>query len=61
VTGRRDVVRRAIAETKNFNGVNGTWSFDRNGDVDLNTTSGFRVVPAASPPGCQFQLETIPQ
>jgi len=59
VTGRRDAVRRAIAETRNFDGVNGTWSFDRNGDVDLNTTSGFRVVPASSPPGCQFQLETI--
>jgi branched-chain amino acid transport system substrate-binding protein len=51
VAERRDAVRRAIAATKNFGGINGTWSFDRNGDIDLDTTSGFKVVRAESPLG----------
>jgi len=58
VTEKRDAVRRAIAATRNFDGINGTWSFDRNGDVDLNTMSGFKVV-RGGPLGCQFQFETI--
>ena len=57
-TGKRDAVRRAIAATRNFAGINGTWSFDRYGDVDLNTMSGFKVV-RGGPLGCQFQFETI--
>lgn len=56
---KRDAVRRAIAATRNFEGINGTWSFDRNGDVDHSTTSGFRVVRAANPVRCRFQFESI--
>jgi branched-chain amino acid transport system substrate-binding protein len=59
VEDRRDAVRRAIAETRNFNGINGTWSFDRNGDVDQSAISGFKVVRADTAPGCRFQFETI--
>ena len=56
---KRDAVRRAVAATKDFDGINGTWSFDRNGDIDLNTTSGFNVVRAESPLRGRFQFETI--
>jgi branched-chain amino acid transport system substrate-binding protein len=56
---KRDAVRRAIASTRNFDGINGTWSFDRNGDVDQTTTSGFKVVRAGTPLGCQFQFDSI--
>jgi branched-chain amino acid transport system substrate-binding protein len=59
VTEKRDAVRRAIAATRNFDGINGTWSFDRNGDVSSTTTSGFKVIRAEGQPGCQFQFETI--
>jgi branched-chain amino acid transport system substrate-binding protein len=53
--GRREAVRKAIAATKGFDGVNGRWSFDRNGDVDYaddqldGTVSGFKVVKADGP------------
>jgi len=59
-TDKRDAVRRAVAATKNFDGINGIWSFDRFGDVDLNTMSGFKVVRSAeSSPGCRFQFESV--
>jgi branched-chain amino acid transport system substrate-binding protein len=58
---KRDAVRRAIAATRNFDGINGAWSFDRNGDVDHSTVSGFKVVRAPGPLGCQFQFDTIVQ
>ena len=56
---KREAVRRAIAGTKNFDGINGKWSFDENGDVDYDTMSGFKVVKADTPIGCKFQFETI--
>jgi branched-chain amino acid transport system substrate-binding protein len=59
LTEKRDAVRRAIAATRNFDGINGTWSFDRNGDIDQTTTSGFKVVRAETPLGCRFQFDTI--
>lgn len=36
----RDAIREAVLNTKNFNGVLGTWSFDQNGDTTLTTLSG---------------------
>ena len=52
-------LRKAIASTKNFEGINGKWSFDANGDVDYDTMSGFKVVKADGPIGCKFQFESI--
>jgi branched-chain amino acid transport system substrate-binding protein len=59
VTEKREAVRKAIASTKHFEGINGKWSFDENGDVDYDTMSGFKVVKADTPIGCKFQFETI--
>jgi branched-chain amino acid transport system substrate-binding protein len=59
VTEKREAVRKAIASTKNYEGINGKWSFDENGDVDYDTMSGFKVVKADGPIGCKFQFETI--
>ena len=59
LTEKRDAARRAIAATRNFDSINGTWSFDRNGDIDQTTTSGFKVVRAETALGCRFQFETI--
>src|SRR2546423_6735886 len=59
VTEKREAVRKAIAATKNFDGINGKWNFDENGDVDYDTMSGFKVVKADGPIGCKFQFETI--
>jgi len=59
VTEKREAVRKAIASTKNFEGINGKWSFDENGDVDYDTMSGFKAVKADGPIGCKFQFETI--
>jgi branched-chain amino acid transport system substrate-binding protein len=55
----RDAVRQAIANTKNFDGLNGRWSFDENGDTTIETMSGFKVVKADNPIGCKFEFETI--
>ena len=59
VQDKREALRKAIASTKNFEGINGKWSFDENGDVDYDTMSGFKVVKADTPLGCKFQFETI--
>src|SRR5258706_551687 len=59
VTEKREAVRKAIASIKNFEGINGKWNFDENGDVDYDTMSGFKVVKADGPIGCKFQFETI--
>jgi branched-chain amino acid transport system substrate-binding protein len=59
VTEKREAVRKAIASTKNYEGINGKWSFDENGDVDYDTMSGFKVVKADGPIGCKFQFESI--
>jgi branched-chain amino acid transport system substrate-binding protein len=60
----RDAVRKAIALTKNFDGLNGKWSFDENGDTSLDTMSGYKVVKVdttamSSALGCKFDFETI--
>lgn len=39
----REAIRQAVAETQNFNGALGTWSFDKNGDTTLKTMSGNTV------------------
>lgn len=59
VRDQREAVRKAIAATRNFEGINGTWSFDRDGDVDIDTMSGFRVVSGDAPTTCKFQFETV--
>src|SRR5215470_14149020 len=59
ITGKREALRKAISLTKNFEGINGKWSFDANGDVDYDTMSGFKVVKADGPIGCKFQFESI--
>ena len=58
-TEKREALRKAIAATKNYEGINGKWSFDENGDVDYDTMSGFKAVKADGPIGCKFQFETI--
>jgi branched-chain amino acid transport system substrate-binding protein len=59
LTAKREAVRKAIASTKNFEGINGKWSFDENGDVDYDTMSGFKAMKAEGPIGCKFQFESI--
>lgn len=55
---RREAVRKAIASTRGFDGLNGRWSFDRDDDVhydtaELDTTiSGFRVIKSDGLFGC---------
>src|SRR5215813_12532802 len=59
VQDKREALRKAIASTKNFDGINGKWSFDENGDVDYDTMSGFKVAKADTPVGCKFTFEQI--
>jgi branched-chain amino acid transport system substrate-binding protein len=59
ITEKREAVRQAIANTKNFEGINGKFSFDENGDTTLDTMSGFKVVKADNPIGCKFEFETL--
>jgi branched-chain amino acid transport system substrate-binding protein len=39
----REAVRQAVLNTKNYQGILGTWSFDANGDTTLTTLSGNTV------------------
>ncbi len=39
----RNAIRKAIAETKDYEGALGKWSFDSNGDTTLTTMSGNTV------------------
>jgi branched-chain amino acid transport system substrate-binding protein len=55
----RESVRKAIAGLKDYDGLNGKWSFDENGDTTLETMSGYKVVKADGPLGCKFEFETI--
>ena len=56
----REKIRVAIAGTKDFNGLNGKWSFDANGDTTMDVMSGFKVVKADGPVGCKFEfVETL--
>jgi branched-chain amino acid transport system substrate-binding protein len=59
IKAARNGVRQAIANTKNFEGINGKWSFDENGDSGLETMSGYKVVKADTPIGCKFEFETV--
>jgi branched-chain amino acid transport system substrate-binding protein len=60
VKDKRDAVRKAVAGIKDFEGLNGKWGFDENGDTTLETMAGYKVVKdASSPIGCKFQFETI--
>jgi branched-chain amino acid transport system substrate-binding protein len=56
---KREAVRKAIAGLKNYEGLNGKFSFDENGDTTSETMSGFKVVKADKEPGCAFQFESI--
>ena len=56
----REKIRAAVAGTRNFDGLNGKWSFDENGDTTLDVMSGYKVVKADNPIGCKFQyLEVL--
>ncbi len=59
VTAKREAVRKAMAGLRNYEGLNGKFSFDENGDTTLETMSGFKVVKDSSPLGCKFQFETV--
>src|SRR5262245_20283346 len=59
VTAKREAVRQAMANLKNFEGLNGKWSFDDQGDTTSETMSGFKVVKSDKDPGCTFQFETV--
>jgi branched-chain amino acid transport system substrate-binding protein len=55
----REKIRAAIAATKDFNGLNGKWSFDANGDTTMKVMSGFKVVKADGPIGCKFEFAEV--
>jgi len=56
----REKIRAAIAATKDFDGLNGKWSFDANGDTTMEVMSGYKVVKADTPVGCKFEyVETL--
>src|SRR5690349_7395832 len=55
----REKIRAAIASTKDFNGLNGKWSFDKDGDTTLEVMSGFKVVKADNPIGCKFEFAEV--
>jgi branched-chain amino acid transport system substrate-binding protein len=58
-TKDREKIRAAIAATKDFNGLNGKWSLDANGDTTMDVMSGFKVVKADGPVGCKFQFAEV--
>jgi branched-chain amino acid transport system substrate-binding protein len=55
----REKIRAAIASTKDFDGLNGKWSFDKDGDTTLEVMSGFKVVKAEGPIGCKFEFAEV--
>jgi branched-chain amino acid transport system substrate-binding protein len=55
----REKIRAAIAGTKDFDGLNGKWSFDANGDTTIDVMSGFKVVKADTPIGCKFEFVEV--
>src|SRR5262250_1206308 len=55
----REKIRAAIAATKDFDGLNGKWSFDANGDTTMDVMSGFKVVKADTPIGCKFEFVEV--
>jgi branched-chain amino acid transport system substrate-binding protein len=59
IKDKRDAVRKAVHSIKDFDGINGKWSWDENGDTTIETMSGYKVVKADTPIGCKFEFETI--
>src|SRR6516164_8727990 len=56
----REKIRAAVATTTDFDGLNGKWRFDENGDTTIDVMSGFKVVKADGPVGCKFEyVETL--
>ncbi len=55
----REKIRAAIAATKDFDGLNGKWSFDKDGDTTLEVMSGFKVVKDEGPIGCKFEFAEV--
>jgi branched-chain amino acid transport system substrate-binding protein len=55
----REKIRAAIAGTKDFNGLNGKWSFDENGDTTMKVMSSLKVVKADGAPGCKFEFQEV--
>jgi branched-chain amino acid transport system substrate-binding protein len=55
----REKIRAAIAQTKDFNGLNGKWSFDQNGDTTMKVMSSLKVVKATEAPGCKFEFDEV--
>jgi branched-chain amino acid transport system substrate-binding protein len=55
----REKIRAAIAATKDFNGLNGKWSFDENGDTTMKVMSALKVVKADGAPGCKFEFQEM--
>lgn len=55
----REKIRAAIAATKDFDGLNGKWSFDANGDTTMDVMSGFKVVQADGPVGCKYEFAEV--
>jgi branched-chain amino acid transport system substrate-binding protein len=55
----REKIRAAIAGTKDFDGLNGKWSFDENGDTTMKVMSGLKVVKADGPVGCKFEFTEV--
>lgn len=49
----RAAVLKAISETKDYQGVLGTWSFDANGDTSLTEMSGSKIE------GSEFVFQTV--
>jgi len=55
----REKIRAAIAQTKDFDGLNGKWSFDQNGDTTMKVMSSLKVVKATEAPGCKFEFDEV--
>jgi branched-chain amino acid transport system substrate-binding protein len=58
-TKDREAIRAAIAATKNFDGLNGKWSFDANGDTTMDVMSGFKVAKVDGPMGCKYEFAEV--
>ena len=58
-TKDREKIRAAIAATKDFNGLNGKWSFDKDGDTTSKIMSGYDVVKESGDIGCGFHFTDV--
>lgn len=59
VEAKREAVRKAVAGSRDFEGINGKWSLDENGDTTSEVMSGYEVVKADTPIGCKFQFVQV--